>query len=308
MSDDDKLDNWLWFLHPTNQQEFDAMMLSLDKHLATCGLLPAQRGMNASRLVSMRLGLSGLNTFPSPEQRGAPFSATDLLGRVHDWYRDNYAKRMYLGSAGGVVFNLRGTFWELRLPIMYGTGRLFADRNLQNVGNRLGIREPSTLNALTYIKDLTQTYANTLTDEELHGICSTFVRGIEALNVLDSLKNHELFDHARGDRKLAVVALMDGRSSSVAWWQTAQCAEKIIKGLLARKGHGYPTNGGAGHDISALGTRARTKLGLSLSEQDLATVHCSAAVRYGGQPVSQQDALDAHDALLRLFCQMMPNK
>lgn len=229
MSDRDKLDDWLWFLRPTSPQEFDAMMLSLDKHLAACGLLPAQRGLNASRLVSMRLRLSGVNAFPSPEQRGAPFSPTDLLGRVHDWYRDNYAKRMFLGAAGGVVFNLRGTFWELRLPIVYGTGRLFADRNLQNVGNNMGVREPCTLNAITYINDLTQTYANTLTDEELHHICSTFAHGVEALNVFDSLKNHELFDHARGDRKLAVVALMDGRSASVARWQTAQCAEKVIK-------------------------------------------------------------------------------
>lgn len=294
--------NWTWPSRPTNEDEFDAMMTSLDRHLADRGLQPFQRGMHAVPLVSNRLGLSGHSLFPSPEQRGAPFSPTDLLGRVHDWYDANYGDRMHMEmSPGSVVFPMHGTLWLLSLPRVWGSVQMFIDQDLTNTGVRIGAHgQQASLNILTSIRGMTQAHARRLQDEDFRTIMLAFQRGWSALNFLDGLTGHAFFDQARNDRKLAVISLMEGNSHK-ARWDTAQCAEKVFKGLLAGAGHAYPTSGTKGHDIPFLGALVSERLGANLPEQDLVSVHCATAIRYAELPSSQEDAVSAHDALLRLL-------
>jgi HEPN domain-containing protein len=298
----DNRDDWTWPSRPTNETEFDAMMTSLDRHLGSCGLLPFQRGLNAVRLVSMRLALSGHNLLPRPEQRGALFSPTDLLGRVHDWYDANYGDRMHMNmSPGAVALQMHGTLWLLELPRIWGTVKMFIDRDLTTKGLLIGAKgRTASHNVLLSVRGMTQAYASRLEDDDLRLIGDAFERGWHGLNFLDGLEEHDLFAQARDDRKLAVVALLDG-SPSKARWDTAQCAEKVFKGLLARAGHDYPTDGRRGHDIVHMGSLLEEKLGMRLSADDLAVIHCSAAVRYVEKSVSQEEALAAHDALLRVL-------
>ena len=299
----DNVDGWTWADYPKDAAGFDEMMISLDQHLAACGLQPFQRGLNGVRLVSMRLGLSGHNIFPTQAQRGAPFSPTDLLGRVHDWYDANYADRMHMNmSPGNVIFQMRATLWRLRLPKVFGRVDMFLNRDLSKEGAQVGSRaRPASHNLLRSIDGMTQTYADHLSNEELQLIASAFLRGNGSLVYLDGLKGHDLFEQARNDHRHAVDALLDGRALSKARWDTSQCAEKVFKGLLGSAGHSYPTNAGKGHDIPHLGNLVRDHLRVPLPEPDLTIIHCSPAVRYAEAQVSGAEALASHDALLRVL-------
>jgi HEPN domain-containing protein len=119
-----------------------------------------------------------------------------------------------------------------------------------------------------------------------------------AIEVLNGLSQHVFFEQARMDYEHSVDALMSGFSWSKARWETAQCVEKVLKGLLATAGHEYPNKGGAGHDIPRLGEIVSDKLGLALGPDLLKKIHCEPKVRYGEQGVSPAEAFSAHAALL----------
>src|SRR5688500_6213987 len=106
----DKEDDWTWPTRPRSADEFDAMMKSVDQHLAACGKLPHQRDMNAQLLVARAFGLPW--SFPQRGKRGEPFSDADLLPRVFDWFDAYLGERNKVNaSPGNVVVQLHGTLW-----------------------------------------------------------------------------------------------------------------------------------------------------------------------------------------------------
>lgn len=276
------------------------MMASLDRHLAVHGLPPAKRSFHASRLVAIALGLLGTPVLGYNLPRGEPFSPSDILARVFDWYNDTYGDRNKIDWAlGYVVMQLHGTYWRLRIPLSYGTVVPFASRDLTNTGRSLGTeREPATHNVLTSLEGLTQTYANRLTDPELVHVLRNYAGGFAAMAALDALKGHELFNEARGDYQHSVAALIDGPTLSKARWDGAQCAEKVFKGLLAQAGHPYPTGGPKAHDIVHLGSLINAHFGIPIPEGVLRSIHCPTAVRYAEINVDLNEAWTSHMALL----------
>lgn len=302
------MDSWIWSIRPSTDAEFDAMMIHLDHHLATHNLLPAQRSLNAARLVSMGLKLSGIPTLGGNGDRGEPFSPRDLLARVFDWYNATYGDRNKIDfSLGYVVLPLRNTYWRLRIPLAYGTVVPFADRNLANTGRQLGSRlEPASHNVLTSLQDVTQAYADRLTDLEIDRVMHAYVRGYFAMATLDELKGHDLFDQARGDYTHSVDALAAGHALSKARWDTAQCVEKVFKGLLGRAGQSFPTNAAQGHDIVHLGGLVTKRFGNLLADSSLRAIHCPPKVRYGEINVDPNEAWSSHDALLEVLVRLRP--
>lgn len=279
------------------------MMIDLDHHLATHNLLPAQRSLNAARLVSMALKLSGTPILGGGEDRGEPFSPRDLLARVFDWYNDTYGDRNKIDfSLGYIVFPLHNTYWRLQIPLAYGTVVPFADRNLANKGRQLGTKsEPASHNVLTGLQDVTQAYIDRLADDEVARVLQAYGRGYAAMATLDELMGHDLFDQARGDYAHSVDALATGQTLSKARWDTAQCAEKVLKGLLGRAGQAYPINAGQGHDIVHLGGLVTAHFGIALPEGALRAIHCPPKVRYGEMNVDLNEAWTSHDALLGIL-------
>jgi len=221
----DSMDAWTWPTRPATATEFEAMMSDLDRHLATHNLLPAQRSLNAARLASMALKLSGTSILSGDGDRGEPFSPRDLLARVIDWY------------------------------------------------NR---------------------------------VMQAYDRGYVAMATLDELKGHDLFDQARGDYTHSVEALAAGLVLSKARWDTAQCAEKVFKGLLGRAGQPFPTNAAQGHDIVHLGDLVMKHFGIALPDGALRAIHCSPKVRYGEMNVDPNEAWTSHDALLDVLARLRP--
>jgi len=299
--DRDRLFEWSWGIRPATVEEFDQMMASLDKHLTSLGAGPAQRPMNAALLVSSKLGLSGTPLFVGSEERGEPFSPVDLLARVGDWYDENYGDKVKIDfSPGSIVVLLQGNLWELKMPKVWGRFQPFFNRDLTQNGPNLARTNspPVRHNILCSVVGMTQPFANRLTQDDMLHLAGRFVNGYEAMVCLDDLNGHDLFDEARSDYRHSVDALLTTREISKARWDTAQCAEKVMKGLLGRDGHAYPT-GAKGHDIEHLGGLVKEKLGIDLAAADLALIFCSPQVRYAEQVNTIEEAIAAHDALVR---------
>jgi hypothetical protein len=294
------IDSWAWPKRPANTAEFDEMMTSLDSHLAIQGLMPQQRSLQAARLVSMALRLSGIPILGVGTARGEPFSPGDLLARVFDWYNDAYGERNKIDfSLGYVVLPLRGTYWTLQIPGAYGTVECFVDRNLGNAGRQLGTRtQPATHNVLTGLGGMTQAYANRLSDDEVGQVLNAYLRGYDAMAALDEMRGHDLFDQAKGDYRHSVDALSSGNTLGNARWDNAQCAEKIFKGLLGRVGHSFPKSGAQGHDIVHLGGLIAMNFGIIIPNSGLRAIHCPTGVRYGEINVDMNEAWTSHTALL----------
>lgn len=298
----DELNAWRWPSRPTTEAEFDEMMMSLDRHLASRKLLPFQRGLHALSHVSWSLQLDGTPILGGNHDRGAPFSPTDLLARVHDWYQEHYADAMRLDmSPGSIVLVIHNNLWKLWIPKVWGTVTTFADRNLSNKGVEVGVRTPATYNCLCSVAGLTQAFASKFSDEEVRFIHEAFQHGLQAMSGLESLAGHSLFEQARADYRHSVNALISGVEFGKARWETAQCAEKILKGMLAMRSLTFPTTAGKGHDHIYLGELVREKIGIDFDSTALSTLKTSAAVRYGEVASSLSEAMDSHAALLYML-------
>ena len=78
---------WVWPRIPANQTQFEEMMQSLDAHLASEGRLPAQRPLEAARLLSMTLGYSGKPLLPVERiQTQSPYDSGWCIKAAWDWF------------------------------------------------------------------------------------------------------------------------------------------------------------------------------------------------------------------------------
>lgn len=298
----DELNEWKWPTRPTNEEEFDAMMTSLDSRFSAKGIEPRHRGMMASQQVSWTLKLDGTPILGGSLDRGPPFSPRDLLARVHDWYSDHYGDAMKIDfSPGSFLVVVNGNLWKVRLPMIMGRGELVVNRDL-SLAQKDGVgRGPAIHNVLCSVEGLTQAMANKLSDQELAFFFHVFAYGWQAIMTLDSLGGHALFSEAKADFRHSVDAIASRREYGKARWEAAQCAEKILKGFLARAGLSYPTNAGKGHDHLHLGKLLEEKLNIRISEETLTTLKTSPAVRYGEEASTSEQAMASHSALLALL-------
>ncbi|MGA6538429.1 HEPN domain-containing protein [Stenotrophomonas sp. NPDC101269] len=298
----DELNEWKWAQRPSNETEFDEMMTSLDAHLSTKGIEPHRRGIMASAQVSWTLKLDGTPILGGPPDRGPPFSPRDLLARVHDWYSEHYGEAMKVDmSPGSVLAMVKGNLWKIRLPMLYGEGRVGIHRDLSDGARNVIGRGPMTINALSCVDGMTQSMANKLTDQDLTLLLDAFADGLQAIMTLDALGGSQLFFEAKADYRHSVEAIVSRREYGKARWEAAQCAEKLLKAFLALAGHAYPTSGGKGHDHVHLGELLKEKLGIQIDEELLLTLKTSPAVRYGEEASSLEQAMASHHALLTLL-------
>lgn len=295
-------DAWTWPKRPSNAAEFDAMMASLDRHLAVHNLKPHQRGGHAAQLLCKVFRFS-VPLFGKLGPRSEPFNPSDLVARSFEWYSANFGELNKVDwSPGSAVLRLHGTYRRIKMPHLNGVFQVIIDRDM-GVGAKHGVfvGGPPPINALSLVDDMTQAYADRLSEADLDFIFREVIISYEAVIALDDLTGHALFDQARGDYRHSVEALLTGHHLSKARWDNAQCAEKVLKGLLGRAGHRYPTKGAKGHDILTLGNLANQKLDLNIPEGCLRSIHCLTVARYGEMNVDQDEAYTAHKDLLTML-------
>jgi hypothetical protein len=299
-----KLD-WFWNKRlPTNQAEFEAMMIELDGFLASQGKLPAQRPFEAARQLSMRLGYSGKPLLPLERiEIKQPFDAGWCIKAAWLWFEAIYGDKLAIDfGPGSVVLDLRGSLWRFQMPRIYGEVGLFIDTNLSNKGVSLSKpgEPPASINVLCQVDGITQPLADRLTFEETKHIFSVFQDGYLALTKLEGITGDDFFEQARAEYRHSVEALL-ASDWAKARYDTALCAEKVFKGILRKNGKGYPTDAKKGHDIPLLGELLHTALDITLPKPLLESVHCPTKVRYGEMLSTGADGLGAHRALLAVL-------
>lgn len=276
------------------------MMLDLDKFLAAKNLEPGQRPMHAMLHVARLYNYEGPLLAPTSSS-GAAFEGPEALEAMNNWYEETYGDRLKMEMGPGfIAIELRGTLWRMRLPRIFGRVKIFMDTNLTNEGKRLAKlsdTEPASVNLIRSIDGITGAFAASLTRHEQIQLMEHFVPGLAALTRLEKLEGDELFDRARADYASSIEALM-ASSWHNARWDTAQCAEKVLKGILRLRGREFPTDGKRGHDIVVLGGLVRDETGAKLIDEALRLVHCQTKLRYGEETADQQGAMRAHRALL----------
>lgn len=262
------------------------MMASLDAYLARKGALPHQRPMTGKTLVGQLIGASvhfGGGAFG--------FGQNDpTIERVGKWFKEMYGERLNSPfRSRSVVLDLRGTIWRMRLGITFGSPTLFMDRDPTN-----------QYSILRCIEELTPAYAQRLTEAELDHIMAVLELGFPAIEALGGFEGNIMFNIAWLDYEHSVDALMSSIDWGKARWETAQTAEKIMKGMLVVEGQTYP-KGRDGHIIPKLGRLVADHFKVSFPAGLLETIDCKPDVRYGDEEATREEAMAAHYALLQLL-------
>lgn len=278
------------------------MMQDLDRALGSTGLTPAQRPIRAATHVATALGYSDKPMLPLERiESSRDFDPGWCVRNAWLWYESVYADQVSMDwGPGALILDIRGTLWRFRMPLIFGRVQIFVDRNLKNVGGSLerGGRTAS-VNLLCQIEGLSEELATRLSQAECDKVLAVFRSGFPAVKRLSELKGDGLFQIARNDYVSSIVAML-GSMWAKARWDTAQCAEKVLKGILNREGRKYP-KGSKGHDIVLLGGLVAEATGVQFPHQALAAADCSTNVRYGEVPASQDEALLSHTSLLQIL-------
>lgn len=296
--------DWSYPTVPRSQRDLEVMMQDLDKFLATKNLEPGQRPMHATLHVARLYDYEGPLFRPITSGGPGAFDGAWAIQAMTDWYEANYGDRLKMEMGPGfVVIELRGTLWRMRLPRVFGHVQFFMDTNLANEGKRiakLSDGQPASVNLIRSIDGITSAFAASLSGQEQIHVMESFIPGFSALMRLEKLKGDDLFDRARADYEASIEALVVS-SWHNARWDTAQCAEKVLKGILRQRGRAFPTDGKRGHDIVVLGGLVRDETGAKLADEALRLVHCPTRLRYGEETADQQRAMRAHRALLGIL-------
>lgn len=274
-------------------------MLSLDEHLAKSDLHLHQRPVHAAITIAQAydhpFDFSDSDADIHPE-----YSAGYIVAQSRKWYEKRYADRTKTKpTLGFCLIPLRTYVWKVEIPFFYGEVYGYIDRRLSS-GPKQNIfsRDAIPVNILDHFEDMTQTYADGLSDEELQFIDKIFVVGLCAMKTLDVLSDDGiLFRQARADYTSSVEALDSvSREYGKARRDTATCCEKIMKGLLDAKGVPFGKN----HRLSDLAVELNDKEGLNIDLLLVEKLYTDANVSYGDS-VTKNVALEAHHHLLEFI-------
>lgn len=295
-------ENWTVPPQPIDEATYEEMMWSLDQHLADKDLHIFQRPMHAASHLAMAYGTAErIQMIPAPKMDEHPkYSAEYLVARAHQWYSERYGDAVKTRpEIGFFVVPLQHRAWKVRAPFFYGTAQVYIDRKLrQEPRENVISRGPIPINILDCFEDMTQSYADTLTDEELELVRTRFDVAFDAMTLLDVLDNGPpLYRQARIDYNHSVEALCSvDRSYGKARRDTATCAEKLMKGMLTHKQVPFEQN----HNLAKLAKLLNEQYGLGIDTDLAEKLHTPASVSYD-KAVSKQEALDAHENLLRFL-------
>ncbi len=184
---------------PKTLEEFEALMAAIDGALATEGVKPFQRPIHVGLKFWEAFQWGGL-VLPPKELAEAPgFVGDVLMAKAHRWYEQTYGDQLKSDWAHGFVpVRLGNGLWRLRAAVMYGSVRLFIDKNLQNRGVKIGgPGVPATSNVLCQVENLPQGLADRLSEQVLEEMFQFHIFALQNLQWRDELPNTELFGMAQ---------------------------------------------------------------------------------------------------------------
>lgn len=282
-------------------EDLDPILTEIDNALKAEGIPPHGRPMHAIMRFGTRFHLKmPLTKLP----QGAP---DDLVmnqtytARIHEWYDAMYGERLKVDPSANarVAVLADGDVWELRLPIIYGTAVIVAERSLPPVIDRNFQKEPIQINACAALTHVTEKRLRHFSDEDLQEVYGLYCVGLDVRAAFKRFrKANRKFVEAETDWATAVTQLTAQQPNfGQSRWASLQMCEKFMKGLIEVIGDGDPNQR---HNLEHLHDElTKSILGMNLKYL-LPDLQCTAAVRYGETPSTREQAYAAHKASLLL--------
>jgi hypothetical protein len=288
----------------TSEAEFQSLMAEVDRQLQTEMVPIASRPMRAESILAVWLGETFVHPYPRREPAEGCYTGDDLTIRVSRWFRARYGDRlkMHFGP-GRMVINLLGDPWLVRFPMLTGSWDLILSESEPSDPSgrvrRLGEPfVPLRYNIVESFVDFPPELVGRLSPEDKQRVLDTWRFGFKGLLAVGGVyRRHDLVRLALSDWEATVDQLSTPRGDNgLARWGSLQMAEKMLKAYIALRSADYKWS----HDLAKLSESAE-QLGLPhVDRAALASVQCSAGVRYGDDAVTLDSAIEAHHASLAL--------
>lgn len=272
-------------------------MLEIDASLSSDEVSIPSRPMAAIMSIGKKFQIpipiaNGSMKLPPDLERYAPLSKSILK-----WYEDNYGDRLKIDwSSGSIVVRLDGDLYRLTLPRIFGAAEFFVDRAFSST-QKTGKNGHARCNVVQLIVDITPAKAARLSDDALHSLWKDFLAGLAAVSIVEATASENMMGMAQGDIETAVSKLMERRPrSGDSKWASLQAAEKVIKTAITLQGAKFART----HSLSELSQQLEN-CGISAGlDGVLASIQCSPRIRYGDEPCTPIEALEAHRASLQV--------
>lgn len=280
--------------------DISPVICEIDNELKAEGVRPHGRPMQAVIKFGQRFGMSMLFVKPPGAVSEELMGSWKYSEAIYTWYDKVYGDQIKIDPSANarVVVFADGDFWELRLPIIYGSCCVYADRKL--VGNDSEKNKGSSvMNVCTALTGLTQARLDQFSDDDISEVISQFQIGMDVRHAFDRfLKSNNLFPESQSDMATAVMQMTAqipnyGQSR----WASLQLAEKYMKGLLIEIGDNPPP---PTHKLSKLHTELEKSIPDLKLQSLLPEVECTARVRYGEELSTREQAYAAHKSSLLL--------
>jgi HEPN domain-containing protein len=286
---------------PKSEEEFRELVQKVGAELQTEEVPIPFREMEALRRISGALNAALTEPRGQKSPKPGSYKEGDFVLRVMAWYEQLYGdKLLHDFRPGRTVLLLRGDIWTLHLPRFYGRGEIFCSRIEQTYRPPSG-RGQFRYNILDCIENLGPGLRNAFSKEELGYIEQIFEIGHKSFEEIELIISFPLVTDAAADLYAAVFHLTArNRHHGLSKWSSLQAVEKMVKAYLKQKTGRFDR----GHVLEPLVQEAENA-GLKHCDRRLVkTVQCSPDARYGDEPVSLKDAVDAHHASLGICCQV----
>ena len=226
------------------------------------------------------------------------FSGPALGGQIHAWYERHYGERLKVDMRlGSILVMIRGDVWEMVL--FGGYGRILLACDPSSLGDRRPRRAPDgagvIYNVLNSVVKLPQHLANSLAEREKTELVTTYKDGLETLCSVNDGRRAPYVTEALSDLAESVRCVMDRSAHAQSKWASLQFTEKLMKSRLEVARVPFKRN----HDLEGLKTLV-SPLGHAIDNADLLAISCPAGARYGKVQVSRDEAVQAHQAALRV--------
>lgn len=282
---------------PTDPNEFDNVLLRIDRQLASEGVSVCCRLPRARGLFSSEFGIP-LPLGPLPAHMSHPAGKYwPISKRIQTWYEHRYGERLksYLGP-GRMAFLIDADVWIFRFPLFFGKVRFIASRTTASV--RMGKHgAPAVYNILDSIENLPDGLRGSLSDSDLRQLFEYFIFGFHGLRRLQTLQGDELVESSFADIDACINHLLGDRPNySLAKWSSLQAGEKVLKATIRKTGAQYAKT----HELSHLAEDAH-RAGLCLDIKTIiGSLQCSPGIRYGNETCTLRQAIEAHHAVFKL--------
>ena len=282
---------------PDDPEEFNLILLEVDRHLVSTGYSIPQRPINAIGEVSKRFSLLLPITKPSRSSQHESAKFWPISERIYEWYDRRYGERVNMDFAPGrLAILIEEDIWILRIPRIYGSVAFTVSRTRTSDRQRSD-GKPAIYNVVDAVENLPRTRIPMLPDNELEHIYQKFEFGLRAFSILEGSAKHELIRLALADIAVAVEHLIGAKESyGLSKWSSLQAAEKLFKAAINLASGSYSNT----HQLDKLSKQAEA-VGLTGDWPTLIPhIQCGAGIRYGEEPCDRDSALVAHHAALGL--------